>query len=36
MTFQDKFDVTLLNEDLAKSTAQAQRLYDEFKSKPSL
>jgi guanylate kinase len=34
MTFQDKFDVILLNEDLAKSTAEAQRLYDGFKSKP--
>lgn len=33
MTFQDKFDVVLLNEDLAKSTAEAQRLYDGFKTK---
>jgi guanylate kinase len=33
MTFQDKFDVVLLNEDLAKSTAEAQRLYDGFKLK---
>jgi guanylate kinase len=34
MTFQDKFDVVLLNEDLAKSTAEAQRLYTQFKSQP--
>lgn len=33
MTFQDKFDVVLLNEDLEKSTAEAQRLYDGFKAK---
>lgn len=33
MTFQDKFDVVLLNEDLAKSTAEAQRLYEEFRAK---
>ena len=33
MTFQDKFDVVLLNEDLEKSTAEAQRLYDAFKLK---
>lgn len=31
MTFQDKFDVVLINEDLNKSLAQAQQLYDEFK-----
>lgn len=31
MTFQDKFDVVLLNEELEKSTAEAQRLYDEFR-----
>lgn len=31
MTFQDKFDVVLENEDLQKSLADAQRLYDEFK-----
>jgi guanylate kinase len=30
-TFQDKFDVVLLNEDRQKSLAEAQRLYDEFK-----
>lgn len=33
MTFQDKFDVVLVNEDLTKSLAEAQRLYDAFKSK---
>lgn len=31
MAFADKFDVVLLNEDLAKSTAEAQRLYDDFR-----
>lgn len=31
MTFQDKFDVVLENEDLTKSLAEAQRLYQEFK-----
>ncbi|MBS1951595.1 MAG: guanylate kinase [Bacteroidetes bacterium] len=31
MTFQDKFDVILLNENLDKSLAEAQRLYDRFK-----
>ncbi len=30
MAFADKFDVVLLNEDLAKSTQEAQRLYDKF------
>ena len=34
MTFQDKFDVVLVNESLAKSTAEAQKLYDGFKRKP--
>jgi len=34
MGFQDKFDVVLVNEDLAKSLAEAQRLYDDFKNKP--
>lgn len=35
MTFQDKFDVVLVNEDLEKSLMEAQRLYNEFKkSKP--
>ena len=33
MTFQDKFDVVLENEDLQKSLADAQRLYDEFRKK---
>ncbi len=33
MTFQDKFDVVLLNEDLKKSCAEAQRLYDNFRRK---
>jgi guanylate kinase len=33
MTFQDKFDVILVNEDLEKSLARAQQLYDEFKGK---
>jgi guanylate kinase len=31
MTFQDKFDVVLVNEDLQKSLKEAQRLYDRFK-----
>lgn len=34
MSFQDKFDAVLVNEDLKKSLAEAQRLYDEFKKKP--
>lgn len=34
MGFQDKFDVVLVNEDLKKSLAEAQRLYDDFKNKP--
>jgi guanylate kinase len=34
MSFQDKFDVVLINEDLTKSLAEAQRLYDGFKNKP--
>lgn len=33
MTFQDKFDVVLLNEDLKTSTAEAQKLYTEFSKK---
>jgi guanylate kinase len=33
MTFQDKFDVVLVNEDLEKSLAQAQRLYDGLKNR---
>ncbi|MBX2944797.1 MAG: guanylate kinase [Cyclobacteriaceae bacterium] len=31
MTFADKFDVVLVNENLEKSLAEAQRLYDDFK-----
>jgi guanylate kinase len=33
MTFQDRFDVVLINEDLKTSQREAQRLYDEFKKK---
>jgi len=33
MGFQDKFDVVLVNEDLKKSLAEAQQLYDDFKNK---
>ena len=33
MTFQDKFDKILENEDLEKSLREAQRLYDQFKNK---
>jgi guanylate kinase len=32
MGFSDKFDVVLVNENLDKSLAEAQRLYDNFKS----
>ncbi|MBS1680761.1 MAG: guanylate kinase [Bacteroidetes bacterium] len=32
MSFQDKFDVVLLNENLDNSLTEAQRLYDEFNS----
>jgi guanylate kinase len=31
MSFQDNFDVVLLNEELAKSLKEAQKLYDDFK-----
>ncbi len=31
MSFQDHFDVVLVNEDLDKSLAEAQKLYDDFK-----
>src|SRR5579872_419021 len=31
MSFQDKFDVALLNEDLETSLKEAQKLYDSFK-----
>lgn len=34
MGFADKFDVILVNEDLDKSLAEAQRLYHEFKIRP--
>jgi len=34
MTFQDKFDVVLVNENLERSLAEAQQLYDDFKKKP--
>lgn len=33
MTFQDQFDVVLVNEKLETSLAEAQRLYDDFKKK---
>jgi guanylate kinase len=33
MTFQDEFDKVLKNENLEKSLAEAQQLYDEFKRK---
>ena len=37
MAFADRFDVVLLNEDLDKSTVEAQRLYDNFiAQEPSL
>jgi guanylate kinase len=31
MSFQDKFDVVLINENLDKSLKEAQKLYDDFK-----
>ncbi len=31
MTFEDKFDVTLVNDSLEQSKEKAQQLYDEFK-----
>jgi guanylate kinase len=34
MTFQDKFDIVLVNEELDKSLTEAQRLYDQFKARP--
>jgi guanylate kinase len=34
MSFQDKFDVVLVNEDLDKSLREAQALYDNFKNTP--
>src|SRR5688572_23412301 len=33
MSFQDKFDVTIVNEKLETSLAEAQSLYDNFKNK---
>lgn len=33
MKFQDDFDIVLVNEDLTRSCAEAQRLYDEFRNK---
>jgi len=33
MSFQDKFDVVLLNENLENSLKEAQKLYDSFKNK---
>ncbi|MFZ5971571.1 MAG: guanylate kinase [Bacteroidota bacterium] len=33
MSFQDKFDVVLVNEDLTRSLQEAQQLYDQFKLK---
>lgn len=33
MSFENKFDVVLVNEDRVKSQAEAQRLYDTFKNK---
>lgn len=35
MSFCDKFDVCLVNEDLATSLTEAQRLYDSFKKERS-
>jgi guanylate kinase len=34
MTFADKFDVVLVNEDLNTSLKEAQKLYDQFKAQP--
>jgi guanylate kinase len=34
MSFQNEFDVVLVNEELDKSLAEAQRLYNEFKNRP--
>ncbi len=33
MTFQDQFDVVLLNADLSIAAAEAQKLYDDFRAK---
>jgi guanylate kinase len=34
MSFADKFDVVLVNEDLNTSLKEAQKLYDQFKARP--
>jgi guanylate kinase len=34
MSFADKFDVVLVNEDLSNSLREAQQLYDQFKARP--
>lgn len=34
MSFQDKFDVVLVNNDLSTSLREAQMLYDDFKLRP--
>src|SRR6187402_2193988 len=34
MSFQNKFDTVLVNEELEKSLLEAQSLYDNFKNKP--
>lgn len=34
MAFEDKFDITLVNESLEDSLKKAQSLYDEFKEQP--
>jgi guanylate kinase len=34
MSFQDEFDIVLINEHLDRSLAEAQKLYDDFKQKP--
>lgn len=34
MSFADKFDVVLINEDLNTSLKEAQKLYDQFKARP--
>ena len=33
MSFQDQFDIVLVNETLDKSLAEAQQLYNDFKNK---
>jgi guanylate kinase len=34
MSFQDQFDRVLVNEDLSRSLAEAQQIYDNFKNQP--